>query len=416
MTPVELSRTVLRAVRRAVDDGELSVTVPERAVVTEPGPGGCGDFATTIALQLARPAGQPALRVAEILRTRLAEAEGVRDVVVTGPGFLNISLAEEVDPVAGLVREIREKGTRYGYGDALAGQVVALRVPYEVRAEVVADAVVRLVATQGGRATVEHGEPVNLRPVPAPEDPAPLGPDAARWALLHPAPHDRPRITADHLIQRESNPLFRVRYAHARIRALSRNAARLGFFAEPGPVGLGDRCGAGPSGIRAPGAARPPGVSAQAAVDYFGTSADAGGRSLLGTLAHADAAPLTHPANTGAGPLAPPAPPTLADPVPLGPRASNPLVAEGVPTPLLTPLAAHPRVLAVAATRRAPDRLARHLVTVADAVLPLLPCVLPVGEEKPSAAHRARLALAEAAGTVLAGGLSLLGIDAPEHL
>jgi arginyl-tRNA synthetase len=42
--------------------------------------------------------------------------------------------------------------------------------------------------------------------------------------------------------------------------------------------------------------------------------------------------------------------------------------------------------------------------------------VLPLGEEKPSAAHRARLALAEAAGTVLAGGLSLLGIDAPHHL
>ncbi|MGM0346153.1 DALR anticodon-binding domain-containing protein, partial [Streptomyces sp. Adlamb9] len=59
---------------------------------------------------------------------------------------------------------------------------------------------------------------------------------------------------------------------------------------------------------------------------------------------------------------------------------------------------------------------ARHLVTVADAVLPFLTCVLPIGEEKPSAAHRARLALAEAAGTVLAGGLSLLGIDAPEHL
>ncbi|WP_244188155.1 DALR anticodon-binding domain-containing protein, partial [Streptomyces regalis] len=45
-----------------------------------------------------------------------------------------------------------------------------------------------------------------------------------------------------------------------------------------------------------------------------------------------------------------------------------------------------------------------------------LPAVLPRGAEKPSAAHRARLALAEAAGTVLAGGLSLLGIDAPEHL
>ncbi|WP_053708310.1 ArgS-related anticodon-binding protein NrtL [Streptomyces sp. NRRL B-3648] len=324
MTPVELSRAVLGAVRRAVDDGELCVTVPDRVVVSEPGPGGCGDFATTVALQLARPAGQPARRVAEIVRVRLAEAHGIRDVVVTGPGFLNISLDRRVDPVVGLVREIRRAGARYGHGDALAGQVVVLRVPYEVRAEVVADAVVRLVGTQGGRAAVEHGEPVTLRPVPAPEDPAPLGPDAARWALLHPAAHDRPRITADHLVQREANPLFRVRYAHARVRALGRNAARLGFDAEPGPVD------------------------------------DARG--------------------------------------------------------LLTPLADHPRILSAAATHRAPDRVARHLVTVADAVLPLLPRVLPVGEEKPSAAHRARLALAEAAGTVLAGGLSLLGIDAPEHL
>ncbi|MFF8724947.1 ArgS-related anticodon-binding protein NrtL [Streptomyces sp. NPDC015171] len=335
MTPVELSRTVLHAVRRAVDDGELSVTVPERVVVTEPGPGGCGDFATNVALRLARPAGQPPLRVAEILRDRLADAAGIRDVVVTGPGFLNISLDGEADPVAGLVREIRERGARYGHGDALAGQVVALRVPYEVRAEVVADAVVRIVGTQGGRATVEHGEPVNLRPVPAPEDPAPLGPDAARWSLLHPAPHDRPRITADHLVQREGNPLFRVRYAHARVRSLSRNAARLGFTAEPGPL---------------------------------------------------DAA--------------------AGEPGAVGPS----------PSPLLTPLADHPRILAAAAIHRAPDRVARHLVTVADAVLTLLPFVLPVGEEKPSAAHRARLALAEAAGTVLAGGLSLLGIDAPEHL
>jgi len=60
--------------------------------------------------------------------------------------------------------------------------------------------------------------------------------------------------------------------------------------------------------------------------------------------------------------------------------------------------------------------VARQLVGVADAVLPLLPDVLPLGEEKPSAAHRARLALAEAAGAVLAGGLDLLGIDAPDHL
>ncbi|MGI5437798.1 hypothetical protein ACQEV4_10285 [Streptomyces shenzhenensis] len=110
MTPVELSRTVLRAVRRAVDGGELSVTVPERVVVTAPGPGGCGDYATNVALQLARPAGKPALRVAEILRPHLTGAQGVGDVVVTGPGFLNISLEPGTASVGALVREIRDRG------------------------------------------------------------------------------------------------------------------------------------------------------------------------------------------------------------------------------------------------------------------------------------------------------------------
>ncbi|WP_129306563.1 ArgS-related anticodon-binding protein NrtL [Streptomyces sp. L2] len=337
MTPVELSRTVLHAVRRAVDAGELKVTVPERVVVGEPGPGGCGDYATNVALRIAGAAGRKPLEVAEVLRARLVEVDGIRDVVITGPGFLNISLSRSADPAPGVVREIRELGAGYGCGEELAGQVVVLRVPYDVRAEVVADAVARIVATQGGRAEVEHGEPVNLRPVPAAEDPAPLGADAAQWALLYPAAHDRPRITADHLVQRESNPLFRVRYAHARVRSVSRNAARLGFDADAGP------------------------------------------------LADTDANP------TGTGDVA-------------------------LVRPLVAALAAHPRILAAAATHRAPDRVARHLVTVADAVLPFVPTVLPSGEEKPSAAHRARLALAEAAGTVLAGGLSLLGIDAPEHL
>ncbi|GGZ76400.1 ArgS-related anticodon-binding protein NrtL [Streptomyces echinoruber] len=375
MTPVELSRTVLRAVRRAVDEGELSVTVPERAVVAPPGPGGCGDYATTIALQLARPAGRPPRQVAEILRSRLAAADGVADVTVTGPGFLNISLAG--DASAGLVATVLRKGLRYGHAARPeeqhpaqqeerhpAQQAVLLRCPREVRAVVVADAVARLLRAQGAdvRACcagpldpawadalgVQHVQYVRharrtgaadgpgdadgpegagghlVRPVPAPADPVPLGRDAGRWALLHPAGHDRPRITEEHLVQREGNPLFRVRYAHARTRALRRNAADLGFGARPGDV---------------PGAQR-----------------------------------------------------------------------------LLALLADHPRVLAVAARDRAPDRLARHLVDVADAVLPLLPAVLPRGEEKPSAAHRARLALAEAAGTVLAGGLTLLGIDAPDHL
>ncbi|MGK3937798.1 ArgS-related anticodon-binding protein NrtL [Streptomyces caeruleatus] len=380
MTPVELSRTVLCAVRRAVDDGELDVAVPGRADVVPPGPGGCGDYASSVALKLARPAGQPPLRVAEILRRRLAQSDGIGDVVVTGPGFLNISLRGSGDS---LVREILRLGQRYGHADRPTGQLVRLHAPHEVRAVVVMDAVARLLRSQGalvrtscaarpepawtdllnllGVEVDAYGIPetpapapastarhVTLRPVPATppaeHDLTSLGRDAARWALLHPAAHDRPRITADHLVQRESNPLFRVRYAHARTRALSRNAADLGFHAEPGDV---DPRGDTRAVVREPGVRQTP--------------------------VH-DATPLRH---------------ALAD---------------------------HPRVLQAAAAHHAPDRLARHLVVVADAVLPFLVAVLPRGAEKPSAAHRARLALAEAAGAVLAGGLSLLGIDAPEHL
>jgi len=407
VTPVELSRTVLRAVRRAVDEGDLQVAVPERAQVGPPGPGGCGDYATSIALQLAKPAGQPPLRVAEVLRSHLLRTGAVADVVVTGPGFLNIRLPD--DAQAALVEEILRAGVRYGHSDALAGEVFRLSAPYEVRALVCADVLARILRSQGAAVRIryeggsgngdgdgsgarsrssriqcgpsesagsaeaperpepsgasewmkvlglrpdsaEEGEgggkaasgsepqarlrtqvstPAHVhtvRPVPAPGDPAPLGRDAGRWALLYPAPHDRPRLTSEHLSQREGNPLFRVRYAHARTRALLRNASDLGFRPEPGPV-------------------------------------------------------------------------------------TEPAVPE-----LVAALGDHPRILRAAADRRAPDRLARHLVTVADALQPLLPAVLPLGAEKPSAAHRARLALAEAAGTVLAGGLSLLGIDAPDHL
>ncbi|MEU7421818.1 ArgS-related anticodon-binding protein NrtL [Streptomyces antibioticus] len=337
MTPVELSRTVLGAVRRAVDAGELRVAVPERVVVAPPGAGGVGDYATSIALQLARPAGQPPLRVAELLRSHLVDADGIAGVEITGPGFLNIRLDQNVGTA--LVRRILDEGAaRYGHSDTLVGQVYVLRVPYEIRAEVVADVLARMVASQGARVEIQQQElqkddtheTLDVRPVPAPQDPTPLGPDAARWALLHPAPSDRPRITADHLVQREVNPLFRVRYAHARTRAVVCNAADLGIAVVPGPE-----------------------------------------------------APFL---------------PLLTD----YPR----ILTTAAPLPRL------PRADAIAA----PARLARHLVAVADAVLDLLPGTLPRGDEKPMAAHRARLALAEAAGTVLAGGLSLLGIDAPDHL
>ncbi|UDM02086.1 ArgS-related anticodon-binding protein NrtL [Streptomyces longhuiensis] len=431
MTPVELSRTVLRAVRRAVDDGELSVAVPARVVVERPRPGGCGDYSTNVALQLAGPAGRPPRHVAELLSRRLSDSPGIAGVEVTGPGFLNLTLADD-DPGA-LAREILARGGGYGASDVLAGQRIEIRIPYEVRAEVVADSLRRILATQGAQAHVVHGETaessaahvVNLRPVPAPCDPAVLGRDASRWALLLPAAHDRPRIDDEHLAQREGNPLFRVRYAHARTKALTRNAAALGFTAEPGDVR--DQASAAGDASSATGAltrnAAALGFTAEPGDVRDQASAAGDAPSTTGALRATGApsttgAPSATPALADA-PSAPDAPSTPGDV-----RDHDTAIDSGVAVraranaaaALHTALSAYPQALTLAATHHAPDRLARQLVVVADALLGFQHTVLPQGEEKPSAAHRARLALAEAAGAVLAGGLSLLGIDAPEHL
>ncbi|MEV8317550.1 ArgS-related anticodon-binding protein NrtL [Streptomyces sp. NPDC059900] len=375
MTPVELSRTVLRAMRGAVADGELrglgdlgepgGEGVARKVVVERSRPGGCGDYATNVALQIARAAGRSPRQVAEVLSPRLAGEPGIAAIDITGPGFLNITLdpgqggrgeggegGQGSSAAAELVHDVLTRGARYGHARPGSRGPHQLHFPREVRAAVLADSLRRILVARGAlvRSTCEeapdaawaaglgvrvdaHGTPPvplkTLRPVPAPADPVFLGRDAARWALLSPAAHDRPRISEEHLVQRASNPLFRVRYAHSRTRALTRNAAALGFTRTAGDI-AGDTTGAA--------------------------------RDLLDALD------------------------------------------------------AHPRVLAAAAEHQAPDRLARHLVHTADALLAFQPAVLPLGDEKPSAAHRARLALAEAAGTVLAGGLSLLGISAPEYV
>lgn len=354
VTPADLSMTVLRAVRRAVDENALRAPVPARVRVERTRPGGRGDYASAVALQLAGPAALTAREVAEILRERVAGAPGIGRVDITGPGFLNFTLDASADVHRTLLDRVRDQGLRYGHGDALDGEVLVLRHAAEVRAAVTAHAVGALARAQGAHVGVRcdgaadpdwprlgitadaPGQPpapmTGIRPVPAGATAGELldrlGPDAARWGLLRPAGHDRASLGGELLVQGEGNPLFLVRYAHARTHALTRGATLLGITSGPGDA---------------------PGPDASA---------------------------------------------------------------------LLALLADHPAVLLAAARHRAPDRLARHLEAVAHAFFDFHDAAspLPVGDEKPSAAHRSRLALAEAAGTVLAGGLSLLGISAPLHL
>ncbi|XUZ29294.1 ArgS-related anticodon-binding protein NrtL [Streptomyces sp. RMIT01] len=263
MTPADLSRTVLHAVRRAVDEDVLRAPVPARVRVERTRPGGSGDYACAVALQLAGPAALPALEVARILRERVAAEPGVGRVEITGPGFLSFTLDTRAESDRALLAAVREQGLAYGHGDALLGEVHQLHHAREVRAAVTAQAVRRLLAAQGARVrttcaalpdpdwarlglTVDgYGTPpvplTGIRPVPAGAPAGELldrlGPDALRWGLLRAAGHDRAALGPDLLVQGEANALFLVRYARARALALTRGAALLGFTADPAAYG-----------------------------------------------------------------------------------------------------------------------------------------------------------------------------------
>ena len=119
MTPSQLGAAVRGAVAAAVEAGDLSVPVPDEVVVERPRQKGHGDYATSVALQLAKPAGMPPRAVAELLAARLRTVGGVADVEVAGPGFLNVRLAEAA--LAQVARDVVRAGAAYGRGQQLAG-------------------------------------------------------------------------------------------------------------------------------------------------------------------------------------------------------------------------------------------------------------------------------------------------------
>ena len=119
MTPAELSAAVRDAVQATVDSGDLSVAVPSSVKVERPKVREHGDYATSVALQLAKPAGRPPREVAEAVATRLRTTEGIASVDVAGPGFLNITLDSAAH--GELARTVVSAGAAYGRSDLNAG-------------------------------------------------------------------------------------------------------------------------------------------------------------------------------------------------------------------------------------------------------------------------------------------------------
>jgi arginyl-tRNA synthetase len=124
VTPEQLRDVVRTVVAAAFDRGALAVEVPEDVVVERPKNRAHGDYATNVALRLAKAAGRPPREVAGLLATDLAAQPGIAGVDVAGPGFLNITLAEGA--LGRIAVQAVTAGAGYGRTDVLAGQKLNL--------------------------------------------------------------------------------------------------------------------------------------------------------------------------------------------------------------------------------------------------------------------------------------------------
>ncbi len=119
-----LAAAISAAIAAAIERGDLVGTIPVSIPLERPKNRDHGDYATSIALQLAKPAGMSPRAVAELLQADLLALDAVSAVEIAGPGFINITLNRSSQ--AELVRTILFSADRYGVGTALNGVSINL--------------------------------------------------------------------------------------------------------------------------------------------------------------------------------------------------------------------------------------------------------------------------------------------------
>ena len=125
MTPEELSRLVADELASAVADGTLTIEGELPVVKVErPRSREHGDWATNVAMQLAKRAGRNPRELGELLAARIAAHDRVEEAEVAGPGFVNIRLSAA--SVGELARAVVEAGGSYGRTEGAAGKTVNL--------------------------------------------------------------------------------------------------------------------------------------------------------------------------------------------------------------------------------------------------------------------------------------------------
>ncbi len=164
MNPAQLADAVRAALSRAVSAGDLLGSVPDDIVIDRPRSREHGDYATPVALKLAKSTGTPPRVIADVVARYLTGTPGISSVDVAGPGFLNIRL--DTAAAGAVVGQVVAAGAGYGSSDALAGLNINLEFvsanptgPVHIggaRWAAVGDALGRVLSTQGATVVREY--------------------------------------------------------------------------------------------------------------------------------------------------------------------------------------------------------------------------------------------------------------------
>ena len=165
MTPSDLAQLLRGTAAGVLTDRGLDASVlPETLTVERPRNPEHGDYATNVAMQVAKKVGVNPRELATWLAEALTAADGIDSAEVAGPGFLNIRLA--ADAQGAIVAKVLAEGAAYGNGSDLANTRINLEFvsanptgPIHLggtRWAAVGDALGRILTAQGGEVTREY--------------------------------------------------------------------------------------------------------------------------------------------------------------------------------------------------------------------------------------------------------------------
>lgn len=180
MTPEALSELIASIAHTLVSSGKAGslsedlIPPVEKMAVMRPKDRSHGDWASNIAMQLAKKADMKPRDLAELFASALQQADGIQSVEVAGPGFINITL--DSASAAAVVDTVLQEGNAYGRNSHLGGHTLNLEFvsanptgPIHIggtRWAAVGDSMARVLEANGAKVVREyyfndHGEQIN---------------------------------------------------------------------------------------------------------------------------------------------------------------------------------------------------------------------------------------------------------------